>query len=121
MLAENSRLTDAARLSLVFRSRFCNWKSALFIAKPETLMASARVQAVMEVEVAPGQTVPYQRRTNRLTTYGTQGNRLLENYPVRCRVRLGVLPRLKTSRSRLASTPLRDASNNGPPPRNRPG
>ena len=73
-------------------------------------MASARVQAVMEVEVAPGQTVPYQRRTNRLSTYGAQGNRLLEDYPVRCRVRLGVLPRLKTSRSRLASTSSRVAS-----------
>jgi putative transposase len=33
-----SRLTDAARLSLVFWSRFCNWKSALVIVKPETLI-----------------------------------------------------------------------------------
>jgi hypothetical protein len=32
------RLTDAARLSLVFRSRFCNWKSVLVIVKPETLI-----------------------------------------------------------------------------------
>jgi len=32
------RLTDAARLSLVSRSRFCNWKSALVIVKPETLI-----------------------------------------------------------------------------------
>jgi putative transposase len=33
-----SRLTDAARLSLVLWSRFCNWKSALVIVKPETLI-----------------------------------------------------------------------------------
>ena len=32
------RLTDAARLSLVLWSRFCNWKSALVIVKPETLI-----------------------------------------------------------------------------------
>src|SRR5450755_3333626 len=33
-----SRLTDAARLRLVFWSRFCNWKSALVVVKPETLI-----------------------------------------------------------------------------------
>jgi putative transposase len=33
-----SRLTDAARLSLVFWSKLCNWKSALVIVKPETLI-----------------------------------------------------------------------------------
>src|SRR5450759_1683282 len=32
------RLTDAASLSLVLRSKFCNWKSALVIVKPETLI-----------------------------------------------------------------------------------
>lgn len=32
------RLTHAARLSLVFWSRLCNWKSALVIVKPETLI-----------------------------------------------------------------------------------
>ena len=32
------RLTDAARLSLVFWSKLCNWKSALVIVKPETLI-----------------------------------------------------------------------------------
>jgi putative transposase len=32
------RLTDAARFSLVLWSRFCNWKSALVIVKPETLI-----------------------------------------------------------------------------------
>lgn len=34
-----SRLTDAARLSLVFWSRLCNWKSALVVVNPETLIA----------------------------------------------------------------------------------
>src|ERR1700693_4977191 len=32
------RLTDAARFRLVLWSRFCNWKSALVIVKPETLI-----------------------------------------------------------------------------------
>ncbi len=32
------RLTDAARLSLVFWSTLCNWKSALVIVKPGTLI-----------------------------------------------------------------------------------
>jgi putative transposase len=32
------RLTDAARFSLVLWSKFCNWKSALVIVKPETLI-----------------------------------------------------------------------------------
>ena len=32
------RLTDAARISLVLWSKFCNWKSALVIVKPETLI-----------------------------------------------------------------------------------
>jgi putative transposase len=32
------RLTDAARFSLVLWSRFCNWKSALVVVKPETLI-----------------------------------------------------------------------------------
>ena len=32
------RLTDAARFSLVVWSKFCNWKSALVIVKPETLI-----------------------------------------------------------------------------------
>ena len=32
------RLTDAARLTLVFWSRWFNWKDALIIVKPETLI-----------------------------------------------------------------------------------
>jgi putative transposase len=32
------RLTDAARISLVLWSRFCDWRSALVIVKPETLI-----------------------------------------------------------------------------------
>jgi hypothetical protein len=32
------RLTDAARISLVLWSRFCGWRSALVIVKPETLI-----------------------------------------------------------------------------------
>ena len=32
------RLTDGARFSLVLWSKFCNWKSALVIVKPETLI-----------------------------------------------------------------------------------
>jgi transposase InsO family protein len=32
------RLSDSARFSLVFWSRFCNWKSALVVVKPETLI-----------------------------------------------------------------------------------
>src|SRR5450759_5977737 len=32
------RLTDAARFSLVLWSKFCNWKSALVVVKPETLI-----------------------------------------------------------------------------------
>src|SRR5664280_3819004 len=32
------RLTDAARFSLGLWSKFCNWKSALVIVKPETLI-----------------------------------------------------------------------------------
>src|SRR5450759_160403 len=33
------RLTDAARISLVLWSKFCDWRSALVIVKPETLIA----------------------------------------------------------------------------------
>jgi transposase InsO family protein len=32
------RLTDAARISLVFWSKLCDWRSALVIVKPETLV-----------------------------------------------------------------------------------
>src|SRR5271156_2078493 len=32
------RLTDAARISLVLWSKFCDWRSALVIVKPETLI-----------------------------------------------------------------------------------
>jgi transposase InsO family protein len=32
------RLTDSARLSLVWWSRFCDWRSALVIVKPETVI-----------------------------------------------------------------------------------
>src|SRR5246500_2031204 len=32
------RLNDSARFSLVLLSRFCNWKEALVIVKPETLI-----------------------------------------------------------------------------------
>src|SRR5450755_875219 len=32
------RLTDAARISLVFWSRLCDWRAALLIVKPETLV-----------------------------------------------------------------------------------
>jgi transposase InsO family protein len=32
------RLTDAARISLVLCSKFCDWRSALVIVKPETLI-----------------------------------------------------------------------------------
>lgn len=32
------RLTNAARVSLFFWSRFCDWKSALVIVRPETLV-----------------------------------------------------------------------------------
>jgi putative transposase len=32
------RLTDAARISLLFWSTFCDWRSALVIVKPETLI-----------------------------------------------------------------------------------
>src|SRR5215472_15657556 len=32
------RMTDAARLSLVFWSRFCEWKSVLVVVKPATLI-----------------------------------------------------------------------------------
>jgi putative transposase len=32
------RLTDGARISLVLWSKFCNWRSALVIVKPETLI-----------------------------------------------------------------------------------
>ena len=51
------RLTDAARFSLVLWSKFCNWKSALVIVKPETLIGWHRraFQAVLEDEIAPGQ------------------------------------------------------------------
>jgi hypothetical protein len=54
-----SRLTEAARLSLVFWSKLCDdWKSALVIVKPETLIGwhSASLQTVLEAEVAPRQT-----------------------------------------------------------------
>src|SRR5882724_7480929 len=36
------RLTDAARLTLVFWSRWFNWKDALIIVKPETLIGWQR-------------------------------------------------------------------------------
>jgi putative transposase len=36
--ARPRRLTDAARLSLVFWSKFCDWRSALVIVKPETVI-----------------------------------------------------------------------------------
>jgi putative transposase len=32
------RLTDSARFSLILLSRLCNWKEALVIVKPETLI-----------------------------------------------------------------------------------
>ena len=32
------RLDDSARFSLILWSRFCNWKEALVIVKPETLI-----------------------------------------------------------------------------------
>src|SRR5437762_14152621 len=32
------RLNDSARFSLILWSRLCNWKEALVIVKPETLM-----------------------------------------------------------------------------------
>jgi putative transposase len=37
------RLTDAARFSLVLWSKFCNWKSALVVVKPETLIGWHRL------------------------------------------------------------------------------
>jgi hypothetical protein len=33
------RLNDSARFSLILWSRICNWKEALVIVKPETLIA----------------------------------------------------------------------------------
>jgi len=51
-----SRLTDAARISLVLWSKFCDWRSALVIVKPKTLrLASPAFQAVLEDEIATGQ------------------------------------------------------------------
>lgn len=51
------RLTDAARISLVLRSRFCDWRSALVdrqTRNPDRL-ASPAFQDVLEDEIAPGQ------------------------------------------------------------------
>ena len=52
-----SRLTDAARFSLVLWSQLFNLRAALMIVKPEALwLAFARVQAVLAAEVAVGKT-----------------------------------------------------------------
>ena len=52
-------LTDAARISLVLWSKFCDWRSALVIVKPETLIGWHRrlftFQDVLEDEIAPGE------------------------------------------------------------------
>jgi hypothetical protein len=47
------RLTDAARIALVFWSCWLDWKQALTIVQPETTdsVAPSRVQAVLAVEV----------------------------------------------------------------------
>jgi hypothetical protein len=48
------RLNDSARFSLILWSRLCNWKEALVIVKPETMiwLASQGFQVVLEREVA---------------------------------------------------------------------
>lgn len=51
------KLTDAARFSLVLWSQLFNWRAALMIVKPETLIGWHRkVQAVLAVEVEVGKT-----------------------------------------------------------------
>jgi hypothetical protein len=47
-------LNDSARFSLILWSRLCNWKEALVIVKPETLigLASQGFPVVLEREVA---------------------------------------------------------------------
>ena len=54
------RLTEAARLSLVFWSKLCDdWKSALVIVKPETLVGWHRrgFKLFWKLRSGPGQTV----------------------------------------------------------------
>jgi hypothetical protein len=48
------RLNDSARFSLILWSRLCNWKEALVIVKPETLIGwhSQEFPVVLEREVA---------------------------------------------------------------------
>jgi hypothetical protein len=50
------RLTDSARFSLVFWSRLFDWKEALVIVKPETLIGWHRKGFKLEMEVSSRQT-----------------------------------------------------------------
>jgi hypothetical protein len=57
------RLSDAARISLVLWSKFCDWRSALVIVKPETLIGWHRrgFKLFWRIEIAPGQTEATQK------------------------------------------------------------
>ncbi len=48
------RLTDSARLSLIFWSRWFDWRNALIVVKPETLIGwhPQKFSAVLALEVA---------------------------------------------------------------------
>ena len=57
------RLSDAAHISLVLWSKFCDWRSALVIVKPETLIGWHRrgFKLFWRIEIAPGQTEATQK------------------------------------------------------------
>jgi hypothetical protein len=86
-------LTDAARFSLVLWSQLFNWRAALIIVKPETLIGWHRkgVQAVLGVEVAVGKTADSGKSSPADCAHGAGEPDLGARIAAELSVKLGIL------------------------------